>query len=118
MIKKITCIDCPVGCSLSVDIENHKAVKVSGNKCPKGEIYAVSEVENPMRILTSTVIAKGLRLKMIPVRTDVPIPKAKIPQAMEEIRKVRVTKPVLQGKPIIKNLLNLKANLISTREAE
>ncbi|MBL7158823.1 MAG: DUF1667 domain-containing protein [Candidatus Omnitrophica bacterium] len=118
MIKKITCIECPVGCSLSVDIENCKAVKVSGSKCPKGEVYAVSEVENPMRILTCTVVAKGLRLKMIPVRTDAPIPKPKIHQAMAEIRKVRVTKPISPGEPIIKNLLNLKVNLISTREVE
>ena len=116
MIKKITCIECPVGCVLLVDIENCRVVRVSGEKCPEGEAYAVSEVENPMRILTSTAIAKGLELNMIPVRTDRPIPKAKIQEAMAEIRKIRITKPLLSGDIIIKNFLTLGVNLISTRE--
>ena len=116
MTKKLTCIECPIGCGLSVDIENCKVVKVSGNKCPKGETYAASEVENPVRILTSTVVAKGLELKMIPVRTDGPIPKANIYQTAAELRKVRITKPVSQGERIIKNFLGLGVNIISTRE--
>jgi len=36
MNKIITCIECPAGCELSVDIENAKIIKVSGNKCPNG----------------------------------------------------------------------------------
>ena len=66
MIKKLTCIECPKGCVLSVDVENCRVVEIAGSECPKGEKYAVAEIEYPTRILTSTVLAEGLPLKMIP----------------------------------------------------
>ncbi|MBI5124078.1 MAG: DUF1667 domain-containing protein [Candidatus Omnitrophica bacterium] len=115
MLKKITCIECPKGCMLSVDIENCRVVKVSGNECPKGEKYAASEVENPMRILTSAVLAEGLPLKMIPVRTDKPIPKPRLMDAMSEIKKIRLKNPVNAGEVIAKDFLNLGVSLVATR---
>jgi len=90
-------------------------VRVSGNECPKGEKYAVSEIENPMRILTSIVLAEGLPLKMVPVRTDRPIPKAKILAAMGEIKKIRLKNAVSIGEPVMKNFMNLGVDLIATR---
>ncbi|MDD5679890.1 MAG: DUF1667 domain-containing protein [Candidatus Omnitrophica bacterium] len=116
MIKKLTCIECPVGCSLSVDIENCKVTGISGNKCPKGEKYAISEIENPLRILTSVVLSEGLPLKVVPVRTDNPIPKAKIFEAMNEIKKIRITKPVTVGEILVTNFLGLNVNIVATRD--
>lgn len=115
MIKKLTCIECPKGCALSLDLENCRVVKVSGNDCPKGEVYAVSEIENPVRIFTSTARAKGLSLKMVPVRTDKPIPKPKLQEAMQEIKKITIRKHLLAGGVISKNFLGLGVKLITTR---
>jgi len=117
MIKRLTCIECPKGCLLSIEIESCRVVKVSGNECPKGEEYAVQEIENPMRILTSAVLAEGLSLKMVPVRTDKPIPKSRIMEAMGEIKKLRLKTPVKSDSIIVENFLNLSVNLLSTRNA-
>ena len=117
MTKNLVCIECPKGCLLSVDIENCRVVKVRGNECPKGEKYASSEIENPMRVLTSAVLAEGLSLKMVSVRTSKAIPKSKISSAMDEIRKIRLKSPVKPGDIVSANFLNLGADLISTREA-
>ena len=116
MTRKITCIECPQGCVLSVDIESCKVIRVDGSKCPKGEKYALSEVENPVRVLTSTILTIGLPLKMVPVRTDHPIPKSDLKNAMEEIKKIRLNRPVQAGTVIVKNILGLEANLITTRD--
>ena len=116
--KKLTCIECPEGCTLTVDMENSKVIRFTGNKCPKGEEYAISEIENPNRILTAVVLAQGLGLKMIPVRTDKPIPKSRIFEAMEEIKKVRVSKPLNTGDIVVKNFSGLGVNLIATRRVE
>jgi CxxC motif-containing protein len=116
MIKKLTCIDCPKGCVLSIEIESGKVVKVTGNLCPKGIPYATCEIENPMRILTSTVLTNGLSIKMIPVRTDKPIPKPRLLDAMKEIRKLKLDKPVHVGDVLVSNFLSLGVNLISTRD--
>lgn len=116
MIKRLTCIECPKGCVLSVEAENCRVVKITGSECPKGEKYAVSEIENPTRILTSTVLAEGLPLKMIPVRTDRPIPKSDIPKAMREIKKIRVKQFLRMGDIVIRDFLGIGVNLIATRD--
>lgn len=116
MIKRVTCIECPKGCVLSVEAENRRVVKIAGSECPKGEKYAVSEIENPTRILTSAVLAEGLPLKMIPVRTDLPIPKSDIPKAMREIKKIRIKESLRMGDVIVKDFVGLGVNLVATRD--
>ena len=117
-MRKLICIECPRSCVLRVDIQNCRVVKVTGEKCPKGRDYAVSEVENPQRVLTSTVSTSGLALKMVPVRTDRPIPKDKILEAAAEARKMKLERPVKVGEIIAENFLGLGVNLIATRGVE
>jgi CxxC motif-containing protein len=118
MRKKITCIECPKGCQLEVDLDDGgHVIKVTGNQCPKGEVYARQELENPTRVLTTTVLAEGLNLKLVPVRTSQAIPKSKLLEAMAESRKVKLTKPVKVGATIIANLLGLGVDLVATRNA-
>ena len=117
MIKKMTCIECPKSCTLSVDIENCEVKNVTGAKCPRGVAYAMSEVQNPVRILTATVMATGLDLKLIPVRTDKPIPKKDILKASKEIGKMRIKSPIKAGDTIVENFLGLGVRLLATREA-
>jgi CxxC motif-containing protein len=116
MKKKIICIECPAGCGLVVEIENCRVTGVSGNTCPRGETYAVQEIENPCRILTSTVLAAGLPLTMVPVRTDKPIPKAKIREALQEIRRIRVRTHTSSGEVIKRDFVSPGVNLITTRD--
>jgi len=116
MIRKMVCIECPQGCVLLVDVEGGKIKSVKGAKCPKGIVYAASEVESPVRILTATVQASGMSLRLIPVRTDKPIPKKDLFRAMEEIAKIKVTKPLGAGDIVVENFLGLGVKLVATRE--
>jgi len=111
------CIECPVGCNLSVEYEGCRIIKVSGNKCPKAEPYALAEIADPQRILTSAVLCEGLAVKMLAVRTDKPIPKARIFEAMEQVKKIRLRIPVQCKDIIAANFLGLGVNLIAAREA-
>ncbi len=115
--RQMTCIECPMGCNLIADIENCRLVKASGNKCPKGEAYARSEVENPQRFFTSTVLCLGLDLRMLPVRTSLPIPKPKVIEAGSAVKKIKITEPVSEGQIIVKGFLGLEADLVATRPA-
>ncbi len=115
MIKHLTCIACPNGCQLEINEEGGRVISVTGNKCEKGPAYAKQEVENPMRVLSSTVLAKGLELKLVPVRTSKPIPKGKLFEGIAEIRKLELEKPVKAGEVIVKNFLGLEADLIAAR---
>lgn len=117
MKKDMICIECPKGCVLSVDIENNTAVKVTGARCPKGMVYAASEIDSPVRIFTSTVLARGLSMKLVPVRTDRPIPKKDLFNAVEAARKIVISSPVKAGEAIDENFMGLGVRLVATRES-
>ena len=56
MVRELTCIVCPLGCDLKVELdENKRVLSVSGNTCPRGKVYAENECVNPRRTVTSTV---------------------------------------------------------------
>ena len=116
MAGKITCIECPAGCEMSVTVEGGKVKAVQGNKCPKGEAYAVAETEHPVRILTSTVLAEGMEIRAVPVRTSAPIPKSLMFEAMKSIKRLKLTRPVSVGEVVLENIAGTGADLIATRE--
>ena len=53
--RELTCIGCPMGCPLTVELENGAVTAVYGNTCPRGDAYARKEVTAPTRIVTTTV---------------------------------------------------------------
>lgn len=118
MIKNITCIECPKGCRLEIEVESGKVVSVKGNQCKKGQTYARTEIECPARILTSTVLTEGLELKMLPVRTDKAIAKEKLFEAMEAIKKIKLSKSVRTGEIISRNFIVDGIDLIATRNVQ
>ena len=99
---KLTCVECPIGCEIEVDIEGEKIVKINGNNCPRGKAYAENEIICPRRVLTSTV--KSFNGKMISVKTDAPIKKSEIFNVMDKINLVIVERSVAIGEIIVKNI--------------
>ena len=101
--QNLTCIGCPLGCSISVSLSNNGEVsKITGNTCKKGEEYARKEVTNPSRVVTSIVKINNGDVNMVSVKTAEDIPKGKIFDCMEALKKVTVTAPVQIGEVIIR----------------
>lgn len=115
MHKEFICIACPNGCRLKVD-DNPSGYKVEGYTCEKGKEYAIQEVEDPRRIITSTVRIENGFLALLPVKTAKPIPKDLIFDVMKEINKVRVKAPIHLGDIIIKNIISTGIDVIATRD--
>ncbi len=115
MKRKMTCIECPQGCSLEIEADGSRVISVSGHKCKRGDKYARQEVEAPMRTLTTSVLTRGLELKMLPVRTSKPIPKDKLFEAMEAVKRIAVTSPVKAGSVIATDLIGLGVDLVACR---
>ena len=76
--KSFICINCPLGCPLTVTVENGEVKSVTGNTCKRGELYAVKEVTAPARTVTSTVRVLNGERPVVAVRTKTDIPKGKI----------------------------------------
>ena len=102
MKRELTCIVCPVGCSLIAEIDNGKVISVTGNTCPRGKAYAETECITPMRTITTTVRCKNC--KILPVKTNRTIPKEKILDAMKIINKAHPILPISVGDVIIKDV--------------
>lgn len=115
-MKELICIVCPNGCHLKVDDENDYAV--TGNQCIRGAEYGRTELQNPTRVLTSTVRVKNGMHRRISVKTNKPIPKGMLMRAMACLDQVDLTAPVQNGQIIIANLLDTGADLIATRAME
>lgn len=117
ILKKITCIECPKGCPLSIESSGSAVVSISGNACPQGAAYGRQEIEDPRRILTTTVSAEGLVISRVPVRTSKPIAKKMLFTAMRVLRSVRLEKPVLRGDIIMSDFLEQGVSVVATRDA-
>lgn len=115
MKKEMICINCPRGCHLTVDTET---LEVTGNTCPRGKAYGVSEVTNPTRTVTSTVAVEKGKFPRASVKTSSPIPKGMIFKVMDEINKVDVQAPTTIGQVVIKNVLNTSADIVITKNVE
>jgi CxxC motif-containing protein len=103
-----------MGCHLQVDEENDYAV--TGNTCKRGAVYGRNELMNPTRVLTTTVAIDGASHGRMPVRTADAIPKGKLFDAIEELKKVRLTSPVHCGDVVLKDLLGTGVDVIASRD--
>ena len=78
----MTCIVCPI-CKLTDSGE------ISGHRCP-GAGIGRAELDNPVRMLTTTV-AQTEELELLPVRTQTPVPKAKLMDCLSHAKRLRVS---------------------------
>jgi CxxC motif-containing protein len=111
----LICIECPMGCALTVAVENNKVTSVEGSTCARGRLYAENEVICPMRVVTSTVQTnKGIPVS---VKTDKPVKKAEIFNVMSKINKVVAVAPIKIGDVLVENIEG-DANLVATMNFE
>ena len=114
MKKEMTCVACPLGCSITVEYDGDNVLSVTGNTCKRGDAYARTEIVNPTRSIASSVKVIGGIHPVVPVKTSCPIPKKMIFDCMREINSVTVSAPVKLGQVIIENVLGTGANIIAT----
>lgn len=136
-MTRLTCILCPLGCDLEVDAVQpaaallaaapsavapskdarpaQKIVEIKGNGCPRGEEYAVGELTNPTRLVTSTVAVRGGTLSRLPVRTAREIPRALISEAMAQLHAATAEAPIKRGEVILPDVAGTGVPAIAAR---
>lgn len=111
-VKELICIACPKGCHLRVD----DALNVTGHSCPRGEAYGGDEVQNPVRVITSTVRIEGGMYRRCPVKTAGEIPKGLIFEAVKALESVCLKSPVRAGHVVISDVCGSGVDFITTRD--
>ena len=113
-MKELTCIVCPRGCRLQVD----DGMNVTGNFCPRGKQYALSELTNPVRTITTSIRVSNRPHTLVSVKTTNPVPKGKIFEVMEEINKISVKAPVRIGQIVKTKVLGLDSDIVITKNID
>ncbi len=116
--RHFTCVTCPVGCEVDVELRGGNIVSIKGNRCEKIKEFVVQELKEPMRVLTTTVRIEGAKWAMLPVRSDKPIPKRLFLQAVGELANIDLKAPVHISDVIIKDIAGSGANIVATRTME
>lgn len=114
--KVMNCIMCPMGCEMTVTLNNGKFAGVTGNSCPRGARYAETEVTDPRRMLTTTVRIKGGFLPLLPVVSADVLPKGKILECVVYLRNITVEAPVKAGDVVVPNILGTGVNILASRD--
>lgn len=117
MKKEMTCVACPLGCQLTVELsDKNEVLSVTGNTCKRGEKYAHDECTNPVRMLTTTMKVNGGSLPVISVKTSAPIPKGKMFECMEVINNEVVDAPIKMGEVLISDICDTGVDIVATNE--
>ena len=114
MKRNLSCIICPRGCALEIDLDT---LTVTGNTCPRGEEYARQEVTCPMRTLTTALRVANRENAMVSVKTAAPIPREKLMDAMEVLKALPVTAPITLGQVLMEDLYGTQVVATSNVES-
>lgn len=118
MERKLTCIGCPLGCEVTVELAGEEILSVTGNTCPRGEVYARKEVTSPTRIVTTTVRVEGGMLPVVSVKTKSDIPKDKIMDCVRELQKITVKAPIQIGDIICEDVAGTGVSVEATKNVK
>lgn len=113
--RELTCIGCPLGCSVLVTMDNGAVVSVTGNTCPRGDAYARKEVTAPTRTVSTTVPVHGGVLAAVSVKTAGEIPKDKIFDCVRALKDITVTAPVELGQVVLADAAGTGVDVVATK---
>ena len=109
-----TCVQCPMGCPLTVEMRDGEVVSVSGNTCPRGARYGAAEATHPERVVTSLVGVVG-DYHPVSVKTAGPVPRECVDAVLDHIAATKVELPVALGDVVIEDVANTGVAVVCTK---
>ena len=116
--RELTCINCPMGCRITVTMDGSEVISVTGTTCKRGEVYARTEVVAPVRTVTTTIKVNGGAVDRVSCKTQSPIPKDKIFDVMAEIGASCCNAPVKIGDVLIPDCAGTGVPVVATKSVE
>lgn len=92
--------------------------QIAGNRCLRGAAYVTQEIEAPMRNIATSILVEGGELPLASVRLTRPVPRKRLSDVMEAIKKIKVSAPIQAGTIVIPDVLGLGSDVIVTKTVE
>ena len=112
--RSFTCVQCPMGCPLTVTLEDGAVTGVAGNTCPRGAKYGAAEATHPERVVTSLVGVAG-DYHPVSVKTAGPVPKERVDDVLYQISATTVEPPVSIGDVVIADVAGTGVDVVCTK---
>lgn len=116
-IRELTCINCPLGCRITVTMDGGNITNIEGNTCKRGENYARTEVTAPVRTVTTTIRVTGGIVDRVSCKTKEPVPKEKVFEVMADINKASCEAPVRIGDILMADCAGTGIPVVATKSA-
>ena len=111
------CIVCPISCKVGAEWSETELLSIERQQCKLAWDYVRSEIFDPRRTVTSSVLVEGADLPLVSVKTDSPVPKHMMLDVMDYLANVVVQAPVAMGDVIVPDVLGTGCNIVATRKA-
>ena len=115
MPEEVTCIMCPLGCSVEVQIDGQEVSVKKGCRCKEGMKFVKMEAIFPGRILTTTIRTDSPDFLLLPVRSNKEISKEQLVECVRKISEHFIRTPVVLGQTVVENILDLGVDIIACR---
>ena len=112
---EIICVACPKGCRLEAKRSGGE-ILVSNEGCKRGREYAINEINDPRRMVASTVRVRGGLHPLMPVHTARPFPKGQIKALLAALREIRIQAPFHLGKVVLPDALGSGIDILASRD--
>ena len=125
-VKQFTCIVCPRGCLLTVEITEPAAdavsgapnyldaVRVVGAARGRGVVYGRQQATAPLRSLTTTLRTSGADRPRLPVRSSADLPLERLLDACIALDTVVAQAPLRCGDVVMADLLGLGIDMLAS----
>jgi len=110
-MKDIVCIVCPNSCHLQIDPKTNRVI---GQLCARGTKFAIQELHEPLRTLTTSVKTTFEHKPLVSVRTSGEVPKRLIGTIMRQLKDIVISEPLPRGTVIVENVAETGVSIITT----
>lgn len=113
------CLRCPRGCEVQTMLgPDDEILNMSGNKCKLGIDYVKQEIQDPRRVLpTSIRVINGTR-PLVPVWTPEPMPKGLLLELAKDTRRMEVEAPVRVGDVLVDDWRGKGVRLVASGQVD
>ncbi len=116
--RTVTCIMCPLGCEVKVELEDDQIISIKGYACENGREYAEQEISSPTRTVMSVVKCVDGNFPTVSVKTSEPVKKANIDEVMSSMSEIEVKAPVDVGDIIVEDVCGSGVDIVATRKVK